>query len=71
MVKPADRNTRFNDADLSVLSDRQRSLLVALANEHCSYGHLAQTFNLPVGTVKSRISRARQKIAQLRGKQAA
>ncbi len=71
MSKAADRTTDFNDADLKTLSDPQRCLLSAFVNEQCSYRHLAHTFRLPIGTVKSRISRARQKISRLRQQQAA
>jgi RNA polymerase sigma-70 factor (ECF subfamily) len=71
MSKAADRTTDFNDADLSALPDSQRRLLSAFVTEQCSYRHLAQIFTLPIGTVKSRISRARQKIARLREQQAA
>ena len=71
MSKSADRTTDFTDADLEALPDPQRSLLSSLMNEKCSYKHLAVTHSMPIGTVKSRISRARKKIAQLRGEQAA
>ena len=69
-MKP-DRTRDFNSADLDSLPDKQRGLLIALVNEQCSYEHLARKFDLPIGTVKSRISRARLRIARLRGNQAA
>jgi RNA polymerase sigma-70 factor (ECF subfamily) len=71
MSKIANRTTHLTDADLRALPDPQRRLLSALVKEQCSYRHLADIYSLPIGTVKSRISRARQKIARLREKHAA
>lgn len=59
---------RFACADvsdaISQLPDDQAALLRQFALHDCSYAELAKTFGLPIGTVMSRISRAR---AQLRG----
>ncbi|WP_407165094.1 RNA polymerase sigma factor [Bradyrhizobium sp. ORS 111] len=71
MTKPADSTDDFTEAELDAVPAQQRSLLTTFLNERCSYEHLAHTFNLPIGTVKSRISRARQKIARLRERQTA
>jgi DNA-directed RNA polymerase specialized sigma24 family protein len=71
MSKVPNRTTDLTDTDLKALPDPQCSLLSALVNEQCSYKHLADTYSLPIGTVKSRIRRARQKIARLREKHAA
>lgn len=56
----------FTDAELYAVPVAQRDLLRTFAGENCSYEHLARVFDLPIGTVKSRISRARQKITRLR-----
>jgi RNA polymerase sigma-70 factor (ECF subfamily) len=59
---------RFACADvadaISRLPDEQAALLRLLALHGASYAELAAAFKLPIGTVMSRISRAR---AQLRG----
>ncbi|MBR0797959.1 sigma-70 region 4 domain-containing protein [Bradyrhizobium jicamae] len=66
MTRVADTTRDFTDAELDAVSARQRRLLTTFVNEHCTYEHLAKTFDLPLGTVKSQISRARRKIARLR-----
>lgn len=71
MTDQANATEDFTITELNQVPANQRTLLAKLASEHCSYKHLADTFNIPVGTVKSRISRARRKIARLRGREAA
>jgi DNA-directed RNA polymerase specialized sigma24 family protein len=71
MTKLDDTTTDFTDAELEALTAEQRNLLTTFVSEHCSYNRLADTFNCPVGTVKSRISRACKKIARLREQRAA
>ena len=50
--------TDVNDA-MSRLPDDQADLLRPLALQGATYAELAETFDLPIGTVMSRISRAR------------
>jgi RNA polymerase sigma-70 factor (ECF subfamily) len=47
---------------LAKIPDDQAALLRPLALSDASYADLAKTFNLPVGTVMSRISRARHQL---------
>ncbi|MCF6315921.1 MAG: sigma-70 family RNA polymerase sigma factor [Marinosulfonomonas sp.] len=60
---PAEIWNRFACADvngaISRLPDEQAELLRPLAMDGSSYADLAKTFGLPIGTVMSRISRAR------------
>ena len=63
-----DITREFTDAELAMLDDKVRCLV-----EHCvldsnSYQATAELHGLAVGTVKSRIHRARAKIAALRAK---
>lgn len=47
------------------LSDEQRSLLLLVAVEGCTYQEVADLLDVPIGTVMSRLSRARQALRQL------
>ena len=47
---------------LRALPDEQREILLLVALEELSYAEVAQTLNIPIGTVMSRLSRAREKI---------
>lgn len=47
------------------LSDEQRALLLAVSVEGLSYKEVAQILDVPIGTVMSRLSRARQALRQL------
>lgn len=47
---------------LALMPDNQADLLRPLAISGATYGELAKTFNLPIGTVMSRIARARKKL---------
>ncbi|KWE72382.1 RNA polymerase subunit sigma-24 [Burkholderia ubonensis] len=47
------------------LSDEQRSLLLLVAVEGFSYREVADLLDVPIGTVMSRLSRARQALRQL------
>jgi len=80
----ADRATEGPDPEQSALvDDRRRHVAAALAAlpadvrqilvlreiEDFSYNHIASVLNLPVGTVMSRLARAREKLAvELRGR---
>lgn len=47
---------------LRVLPDEQREILLLVALEEMSYDDVAQTLGIPIGTVMSRLSRAREKM---------
>lgn len=56
---------------LAVWSERQHNLLLASArNPRPSYTDLSIEFAVPLGTVKSRLNRARQRITKWRKEQA-
>jgi RNA polymerase sigma-70 factor, ECF subfamily len=50
---------------LAQLDERSRLLLVLVAVEGLSYAEAAEAVDLPVGTVKSRVSRARVRLGEL------
>lgn len=47
---------------LRQLPDEQREILLLVALEELSYDEVAHTLNIPIGTVMSRLSRAREKL---------
>ncbi len=49
------------------LPPEQREVLVLVCVEDFSYAEAAQTLGVPVGTVMSRLARAREKIARMSG----
>ncbi|MES2026719.1 MAG: RNA polymerase sigma factor [Pseudomonadota bacterium] len=57
------------DSALRTLPPEQREILLLIALEEMSYDEVAATLGLPLGTVMSRLSRARQKLrAQMEGR---
>ncbi|MCW8921095.1 MAG: RNA polymerase sigma factor [Sedimenticola sp.] len=50
---------------ISRLSPNQREVLMLVDLEACSYSEVAEILGIPVGTVMSRLSRARQNLRQL------
>jgi len=50
---------------LAQLPDEQRSVLLLVAVEDLSYKEVAQVLDIPVGTVMSRLSRARERLHKL------
>ncbi len=60
---PADRlEVRDLDAALARLSDEQREVLLLVALEQLSYEETAKVLGIPIGTVMSRLSRARERL---------
>ena len=51
-------------AALATLPDEQRSVLLLVSVEDLSYAEAARVLDIPIGTVMSRVSRAREKLAQ-------
>ena len=47
------------------LNDEQRQLVALVIVEGFSYAEAAQSLDIPIGTVMSRVARARAKLAQL------
>lgn len=47
------------------LTEEQRSLLILIAIEGLSYQDVAHVMDIPIGTVMSRLSRARQALHRL------
>ncbi|WP_076592933.1 RNA polymerase sigma factor [Herminiimonas arsenitoxidans] len=57
------------ESALRTLPPEQREILLLIALEEMSYDEVAATLGLPLGTVMSRLSRARQKLrAQMEGR---
>ena len=56
---------RLLQEGLSQLPEDMRSMIVLRDMRGMNYDAIAETMNLPLGTVKSRISRAREKLAQI------
>ncbi len=49
-------------AGLDLLPEEQRSVLLLIAVEDLSYEETAQVLQVPIGTVMSRLSRARERM---------
>jgi RNA polymerase sigma-70 factor (ECF subfamily) len=52
------------DAALESMSEKLRSVLLLHDKEDMAYDEIAQTLNLPIGTVKSRLFLARNHLQQ-------
>jgi RNA polymerase sigma factor (sigma-70 family) len=50
------------ERSISRLPDEQRSVLLLVTLEDMSYDEVARTLGIPIGTVMSRLSRAREKL---------
>lgn len=53
------------DRSISLLPDEQRAVLLLVALEDMSYEEVARALGIPIGTVMSRLSRAREKLRAL------
>jgi RNA polymerase sigma-70 factor (ECF subfamily) len=56
---------RDMETALRALPEEQREILLLVALEEMSYDDVAQTLKIPIGTVMSRLSRAREKCARI------
>lgn len=56
----------YTDAELDKLPINQRNVLTAHCSNNLRYVDIAASMNIPVGTVRSRINRARAKIERMR-----
>lgn len=52
-------------AALDHLPEEQKSLLLLIGVEDCSYDDAARILGMPIGTVMSRLSRARQRLRSI------
>lgn len=50
---------------LALLPDEQRTVLLLVSVEQLSYADAARVLDIPIGTVMSRLSRARERLARL------
>jgi RNA polymerase sigma-70 factor, ECF subfamily len=66
--EPASQEHRLMYQDvvnkLARLPEEQRAVLLLVAVEDLSYADAAKVLNIPVGTVMSRLSRARERLQQ-------
>ncbi len=59
------------DRLVALLPEEQRAVLLLVALEDMSYDEVAKTLGIPIGTVMSRLSRARDKLRAMLGGQTA
>ena len=75
LATPPDQAAKLDLQDvqtaLAKLPSEQREALVLVASEGLAYDQVAEITGVAVGTVKSRVSRARQRLAELMGIEAA
>jgi len=57
------------DRALRILSDEQREVMLLIAIEQMTYDEVSRALDIPIGTVMSRLSRARDRLRQLLGGQ--
>lgn len=64
-VQGASLEIRDLERALAALPPEQREVLLLVALEDMSYAEVASTLDIPIGTVMSRLSRAREKLRTL------
>jgi RNA polymerase sigma-70 factor (ECF subfamily) len=68
-ARPATQEDALRHRDLlrglAALAEDQRSVLLLVAVEELSYAETAAVLDIPIGTVMSRLSRARHRLMQL------
>ena len=70
-INPVDRlEVGDMDAAIRCLPDEQREVLLLIALEQLSYGETAQALGIPLGTVMSRLHRARERLRTVLGGEA-
>ena len=70
-INPVDRlEVGDMDAAIRCLPDEQREILLLIALEQLSYGETAQALGIPLGTVMSRLHRARERLRTVLGGEA-
>lgn len=63
---PSDRLTGYDlESALRLLAAEQREILLLVVLEEMSYAEVAATLGIPMGTVMSRLSRARERLRTL------
>jgi RNA polymerase sigma-70 factor (ECF subfamily) len=69
IARPATQDEQLRHGDLlralAKLPDDQRSVLLLVSVEDLSYAEAARVLDVPIGTVMSRLSRARQRLHRL------
>jgi len=69
VARPAQQPARLQHLDLlkclEQLNEAHRSVLLLVGVEDLSYAEAARVLDIPIGTVMSRLARAREKLAQL------
>lgn len=67
VVGPQEGRLRYRDllAALDHLPEEQRTVLLLVTVEELSYADTAKVLNIPIGTVMSRLSRARERLYRL------
>lgn len=63
--QPAHTEVRLALRGLAQLPEDQRQVIVLVAVEGLQYGEVARTLGIPIGTVMSRLSRARDRLREL------
>ena len=70
-INPVDRlEVGDMDAAIRCLPDEHREILLLIALEQLSYGETAQALGIPLGTVMSRLHRARERLRTVLGGEA-
>jgi RNA polymerase sigma-70 factor, ECF subfamily len=64
-AQPASLELRDVERAIQCLSDEQRTTLLLIALEGMRYEEVAQICNIPIGTVRSRLSRARRELRKM------